>query len=67
MAEDEEARCQGKDERFKILVRAVAGAADIGGGEEAEDILRRLGELPELEPRIHSQCAEVPEGVGSIA
>lgn len=51
MAEDEEARCQGEDEGFKVLVRAVASAADIGGGEETEDVLRRLWELPELESR----------------
>lgn len=51
MAEDEQARGQGQYEGLEVLEGAVARAADIGSGEEAEDVLGGLGELPELESR----------------
>ena len=43
VAEDEETRGQGKDEGFEVLERAVASATDVGGGEEAKDVLRGFG------------------------
>lgn len=48
VAEDKEARRQRENEGFEVLKRVVARAADVGGGEEAKNVLRRLGELPEL-------------------
>lgn len=52
MTKDEQARCHGEYERFQILERIIASAAHIGGREETEDVLGRLGELPELRGRL---------------
>ena len=50
VAQDYEARGDGEDERLEIGEVVVAGAANVCGREEREDIFRRLGQLPELAP-----------------
>lgn len=44
----EQARCDCEDERFKVAMRLVSYAADVGGGEEGEDVLDGLWQFPEL-------------------
>jgi hypothetical protein len=50
VAQDNEARGDGEDQRLEVGEVVVAGAANVCGREEREDILGRLGQLPELAP-----------------
>jgi hypothetical protein len=51
VAEDDEARGHGEDERLEVGQVVVARAADVCGREEREDIFGRLWQLPELAHR----------------
>jgi hypothetical protein len=51
-AQHTEARRHSKHERLEVGEVAVARAADVCGREEGEDILGRLGQLPELRVSI---------------
>jgi hypothetical protein len=56
VAQHNQARRDGEDQRLEVGEVVVARAADVRGREEREDILSRLGQLPELsQPLAHGQ------------
>lgn len=52
MPKNEEAGSHGKYQRFEVLERLVAGPAHVGRRKETEDVLRGLGQLPELRDTV---------------
>jgi hypothetical protein len=57
VAQHNEARRHGEDQRLEVGEVVVARAADVGGREEREDILSRLGQLPELSQQLARRAA----------
>lgn len=58
VSQDAEARRYSEDQRLEVGKIAVACAADVGWGEEGEDILGGLGELPELRTSVSDPYAQ---------
>ena len=50
ISEGKEATGQSDNEGFDVGQGAISSSPDVGWGEEAEDILARVWELPELWP-----------------
>lgn len=63
VAQHAEARRHGKNQRLEVGEVVVARAPDVGGREEREDILCRLGQLPELWQRSRQRMG-VNTGMG---